>query len=88
MPRKLQVWETALIFGGKQRYVMVAAPSRKAAAILMKASYTWLGTHGYNLTHLAETNEYVATALKNPGTLYATADTNYPRIFKKIPPFV
>jgi hypothetical protein len=88
MAKRLQVWQTALIFGGKQRYVMVAAPSRKEAARLMRASYAWLGTHGYNLTHLAETDEYVALVLKHPGTLFATADTNYPRIYKKIPPFV
>jgi hypothetical protein len=87
-PRKLQVWQTALIFGGKQRCVMVAAPSRKEAARLMRASYAWLGTHGYNLTHLVPTNADVATAFNNPGILYASADMNYPRVYKEIPSFI
>ncbi len=82
MPRALQVWNYSPIIRGKQRDVIVAAYSRRQAAALMGIGDNLMASHGCRTRN----EEHIALACSKPLTLFASADMNYPRIYKEIPP--
>jgi len=82
MAKRLQTWYTAVIIAGVQRCVIVAAPTGKEAARLLGMSYKTLSTYGSKTGNTEE----IAIAESKPGTVFASASMNYPRVYKEIPP--